>query len=145
MQKNIKKIIISSIFILVYVNLVPYVCRIWKGVDWATQYIPDKSHLVLGLLFFTCFASLPAVPLIVIFLFRKQIPITFIIAIIVTTALLSFWHHNYDLSSDAQAAIGLVFIPIAVVKFTVIIAGIIAVIELLLRKIITVINNKSDS
>jgi hypothetical protein len=129
-----KKAIIGSVGILVYVNLLPYACRIWRGLDWVAQYLPDEGHLVFGLLLFGGFASLPAIPLIVAFLLRKRIPITFVVSIIVATALLSFWHHNYDLASDAQAAIGLVFIPIFAAAITGGIAAITGVIEFLIGR-----------
>jgi hypothetical protein len=80
------------------------------------------------------FASLVAVPLVVTFLIRKWIPITFVVSIIVATVLLSFWHHNYDLASDAQAAIGLIFIPMFAATITGVVAAVIGVIEFLIRK-----------
>jgi len=129
-----KKTIIGSVALVVYVNLVPYACRIWRGLDWVAQYLPDEGHLISGLLFFGGFASLVAVPLIVTFLLRKKIPITFVASIIVATALLSFWHHNYDLASDAQAAIGLIFIPMYAAKITGVIAVIFGIIEFVIRK-----------
>jgi hypothetical protein len=62
-----KKSVIGSVIILVYVNLVPYVSRIWRGVEWVAQYLPDEDHRLSGLLFFGGFASLPAIPLMVAF------------------------------------------------------------------------------
>ena len=46
----------GSVALVVYVNLVPYACRIWRGPDWVAQYLPDEGHLVLGLLFFVIVA-----------------------------------------------------------------------------------------
>jgi hypothetical protein len=129
-----KKAIIGSVALVAYVNLVPYACRIWRGLDWVAQYLPDEGYLISGFLFFGGFASLVAIPLVVTFLLRKWIPITFAVSIIVATVLLSFWHHNYDLASDAQAAIGLIFIPMYVAKITGVVAAIIGVIEFLIRK-----------
>lgn len=120
--------------LVAYVNIVPYASRIWRGLDWVAQYLPGEGHLVDGLLFFGGFASLVAIPLVVTFLHRKWIPITFVVSMIVATALLSYWHHNYDLASDAQAAIGLVFIPIYVAMITGVVAGIIGAIEYLIRR-----------
>jgi len=102
-----KKSVIGSVIILVYVNLVPYVSRIWRGVEWVAQYLPDEDHRLSGLLFFGGFASLPAISLMVAFLLRKRIPVTLSVSIIVATAMLAYWHYDYDLRSDAQAAIGL--------------------------------------
>jgi hypothetical protein len=70
----------------------------------------------------------------VAFLLRKWIPITFFLSIIVATALLGFWHHNYDLASDAQAAIGLIIIPIIATMITSVVAGIIGIIEFFIRR-----------
>jgi len=130
-----KKTIISSFIIVAYVNIVPYACRLWRGLDWVAQYLPDnKDHLILGLIFVGIFASLPAIPLIGVFLLRKWIPVTCVLSIICATTLLCLWHHNYDLASDAQAAIGLVFIPIFATVLTSVGAGIIGTIEFLLRR-----------
>ena len=129
-----KKEIIGSVALLVYVNLVPYACRLWRGLDWVAQYLPDKGHLIFGLLFFGAFASLPAIPLIVTYLRRRRNPITFVVSVIVATILLSYWHHNYDLASDAQAAIGLVFIPIYASVITGVITNILGWIESFIRK-----------
>jgi heme/copper-type cytochrome/quinol oxidase subunit 2 len=77
---------------------------------------------------------LPAIPLIAAFLLRKWIPVAFFLSIIVATALLGFWHHNYDLASDAQAAIGLVIIPIMATMITSVVVGIIGIIEFFVRR-----------
>ena len=130
-----KKAIIGSAVILLYVNFIPYACRIWRGLDWVAQYLPDnKDHLISGLIFIGIFASLPAIPLIAAFLLRKWIPVAFFLSIIVATALLGFWHHNYDLASDAQAAIGLVIIPIMATMITSVVVGIIGIIEFFVRR-----------
>jgi len=130
-----KKAIIGSAVILLYVNFIPYACRIWRGLDWVAQYLPDnKDHLISGLIFIGIFASLPAIPLIAAFLLRKWIPVAFFLSIIVATALLGFWHHNYDLASDAQAAIGLIIIPIMATMITSVVAGIVGTIEFFVRR-----------
>jgi hypothetical protein len=134
-----KKTIIGSVIILAYVNLVPYACRLWRGLDWVAQYLPFPDEgpsliTLLGIIFFVAFASLPAIPLIAAFLLRKRIPVSFVSSIIVVTALLGFWHHDYDLASDAQAAIGLIFIPIYTTILTSVVAGIIGTIEFFVRR-----------
>ena len=89
---------------------------------------------------------MPAIPLIVTFLLRKRIPITFVVSIIVATTLLCFWHHDYDLASDAQAALALIFIPIYVAAITSVIAAVVAafvaVVKLLIRKMYDIANNE---
>jgi hypothetical protein len=128
------KAVVGSVVILAYVNLVPYVCRIWRGIEWVSQYLPDEGHRISGLIFFASFGSLPAIPLVSAFLLRKWIPVTLVVSIIVATALLVFWHHDYDLRSDAQAAIGLIFIPVYATLITAAVAGTIAVIEFMIRR-----------
>jgi hypothetical protein len=135
-----KKTIISSFIILAYVNIVPYACRLWRGLDWVAQYFPCSNNdpilmTLLWIIFFIAFASLPAIPLVVVFLLRKRIPVTFVLSIIFATTLLGYWHHDYDLASDAQAAIGLLFIPILATILTSVVAGIIGTIEFFVRRI----------
>ena len=126
--------VVGAIVLLFYVNLLPYACRLYRGAEWAAQYLPDKGHTLSGLLFFGGFASLPALPLIASFWLRKHLPFTFLTAGLVATVLLVAWHHNYDLAADAQAAIGLVFIPIYAALITGVAAGITAGAEWLIRK-----------
>lgn len=127
------KNIVGAIALLLYVNLLPYACRLYRGIDWAVQYFPDHAHFLSGMLFFGGFASLPALPLIAVFWLRKWLPATFAVACLVATGLLAAWHHNYDLAADAQAAIGLVFIPIYVALLTGLAAGITAVVESIIK------------
>ena len=90
--------------------------------------------MISGILFFGVFASLAAVPSIAAFLHFRARRVTFFISIIVATALLSFFHHDYDLSSDAQAAIGLIFIPWIVMIATGVITFIVGMIESKVQK-----------
>jgi len=129
-----KKDVAGSVVILAYVNLVPYVCRMWRGVEWVAQYLPNEGHRISGLVFFGAFASLPAIPLVSAFLLRQRLPVTLVVSIIVATALLVFWHHDYDLKTDAQAAIGLVVIPIYAAMITGAVAGFSGLIEFFIRR-----------
>ena len=140
-----KKAVIGSAIIVAYTNLVPYVCRMWRGAEWAAQYLPDEGHRLSGMLFFGAFATLPSIPLVAAFLLRKWIPVTFFVSIIVTTALLVFWHHDYDLASDAQAAIGLLVIPLYVTLITAIISGVIAGMEFLVRRKRKIVDSNTHS
>ena len=101
----------ASALILAYINLLPYLCRLHRGVDWAAQYLPDSDGSVPGLLFLHAFASLPAIPLILALWVGKRARWALAGSFLVATVLLVHWHHDYDLASDAQAAIGLLFIP----------------------------------
>lgn len=140
-----KKAILGSLIALAYVNLVPYACRMWRGVEWVAHYLPDEGHRLSGLFYFSSFASLPAVPLVVVLLLRKRLPVTFAVSILVATSLLVFWHHNYDIASDAQAAIGLIFIPVYATLITAVVSGFTAVIEFLIRRNRKIANNDVHS
>ena len=129
-----KKAILASVILIAYVNFAPYAFRMWQGVEWMAQYLPDEGHRLSELLFFVSFSSLPAIPLVVVFLLRKWLPVTFAMSIFVATSLLIFWHHNYDIASDAQAAIGLIFIPFYATLITAVVSGFTAVIEFLIRR-----------
>lgn len=126
--------LLGSAALIVYVNLVPYVCRMPRGVRWVKQYVPDEGHLVEGLLFIGAWASLPAIPLIVALVLRKRLPATYAICVTAATALLVYWHHDYDMAADAQAAIGLIFIPIYVLGLTTAVGAVSAVVELFVRR-----------
>jgi hypothetical protein len=121
--------VMGSMFLLAYVNLLPYACRMYRGLGWVAQYPPDEGHFAAGLLLFGSFASLSAIPLVAAFLLRKQLPATFFVSLVVTTGLLVFWHHGYDLAADAQAAIGLIFIPIYTAAITALATSAAAVVE----------------
>ena len=126
--------LIGSASLIVYVNLVPYLCRLPRGVRWVKQYLPDEDHLVEGVVFFGMWASLPAIPLIVLFVQRKRLPVTLAIGVAAATALLVYWHHDYDMAADAQAAIGLIFIPIYVLGLTTAVGAISAAVEWFVRR-----------
>jgi len=132
-----RKDLILSLGILAYVNILPYASRIGGGITSVAQYLPDKGHFIFGLFFMGFFASLPAIPLILGLSLRKRIPITFAVSVIMATLMLWFWHHDYDLVSDAQAAVGLVFIPIYVAVITIVILVILGLIEVGVRKGLT--------
>lgn len=134
-----KKTIISFLIIVAYVNLLPYACRLWRGLDWVAQYFPCSNEdpiliSLLWIIFFIALASPPAVPLIAAFLFRKWIPITFLLSIIVVTTLLGYAHYNNDLTSGSTAAISLVIIPVYVTVITSVVAGVIGIVEFLVRR-----------
>ncbi len=135
MNTTVTRNTVGALALVLYVNLLPYACRLYRGVEWATQYLPDWGHFLSWLLFFGGFASLPAIPLVALFWLRKQIPAAFSVAGLVATGLLVAWHHNYDLAADAQAAIGLIFIPVWVTLLTGLAAGLTAAAEIILRRV----------
>ena len=140
-----KTAIFGSLGILILVNVLPYACRLWHGLEWAGQYLPDGGQPWVGFLFFGAFATIPAIPLIAALFLRTWIPITFILSLITATAALSYFHHDYDLSADAQAALGLVVIPIfaaGIILGVFVIAGLI---ELLIRKLLASRSNADST
>lgn len=139
-----KKSVAGTLLIILYTIFIPYLSRIWKGFAWVKQYFPEHKHSFLGFLFFSAAASVAAVPVIAAFLLRRYIPISFIISFILTTVILVYWHHDYDLSSDAQAALGLLVIPFISAFITGIILAISGAIEFFRgKKIINSNQNKN--
>ena len=94
---------------LLYSNLLPYASRLPRGVDWTSQYWPDSA--ITTVITLVCFSA-PALPLIlgVYLLWKTWIP--FLFSLVATSWQLISWHHDFDLSGDAQAGINLwYFIP----------------------------------
>ena len=100
--------VLGVLGLILYVNALPYISRIWNK-ELFEQYVFDSAFAYL---FFGFIASLAVIPPIITFILRKWIPLTFVLSIIITTVVLSYFHHNFDLSSDPQAAIALLFIPV---------------------------------
>ncbi|MFC1453717.1 hypothetical protein ACFLQL_00905 [Verrucomicrobiota bacterium] len=126
-----------------YTILLPYLCRLYRGFDWAIQYLPIGlfNNLATELLFsipaallIAGFSVIAAVPMVLCFLFWKHVRVTFFISFAITTVLLIYFHHNYDVAADAQAAIGLIFIPIYTALITTAVSGVFGLIELLIRR-----------
>jgi hypothetical protein len=96
-----------------------------------TQYLPDSFG---GYLFIGAFNAIPAGPLILAWWLRGKLPVTWILSLLTATALLCWIHHDYDLSEDAQSAIGLVIFPFLVAVPTALVAVISGIVEALVRK-----------
>ncbi|MGY8770251.1 MAG: hypothetical protein ACKVH8_17685 [Pirellulales bacterium] len=109
--------IVLSVVVFIYMNLLPYLCRLPKGIEWAKQYLPDEGHLFPGLIFFHCFYSIPAVLLVVSIFTSKKYMIPFLSTFLTLTIVTVYFNHSYDLASDAQAAIGLIVFPIVAAFF----------------------------
>mgnify|MGYP003575664459 CR=1 FL=1 len=94
--------------IVIFGILLPYLVRIPGGSDWLNQYAGAGMS---GFLFFGAFNAIAwGAIFICTFLYKHKLSA-------IAPALFGFvplaWvHSTYDLSSDAQAAIGLIFIPI---------------------------------
>ena len=91
----------------------PFISRIPRGSAWVAQYLPDEGNFVSEAIFFGGFAVILAVVVFCSALLARAPYYLPVVASIMTTAiLLGLWHHDNDLTADAQAAISLVFIPI---------------------------------
>jgi len=136
-----KKTLIYGLF--AYTVLLPYLCRLYRGLDWTLQYLPigqfgnlftELIFAIPAVLFFGVFSALTAIPMILCIRYWQYVPVTFYICLVTTTGLLIYYHHDYDLAADAQAAVGLVFIPLYTVGITMAIAVLPCLIEVLIRK-----------
>ncbi len=115
----IKKKLIYSIIGFIYIMLLPYLCRLPKGIDWAMQYLNTESFLmfIFGFLFFSLFAAIPALLLVFSIIFSQKYCFPFIFTFLILSVLIIYYNYNYDLASDAQAALGLIFMPIYATGF----------------------------
>lgn len=103
-----------SVALFAWFNLLPYLGRfLWGGAKWAGEYVPGNSvsGVAIGILFFHFFHSLPVLPLVQ--RLQKDKPgVLWILIFIGVSALVGWSHASLDLRSDAQAAIGILFIPV---------------------------------
>lgn len=122
---------IILIITLVLAFLMPYLSRVpgmtTYGSDWLWSYIGGIS----GFLFFGAFNLISIVPLLVVGLFFifEKVRISFALTALVHLLATYYLHHDYDLAADAQAAIGLIFIPIIILVITLPVALVSSVIE----------------
>ena len=100
---------------------IPVLSRLPRGSDWVAQYLPDKGHFISGTLLFGAFAMIPAITVFFTALISKS-PLFFpvVISTLTTIIVLAYWHHNNDLTADAQAAISLIIIPIYATCFAIV-------------------------
>ena len=103
------------VLIVVWFIALPYLSRLPRGLDWVLSYLPDEGKLLFGLLFFAAFACLPAIVMIgalkSLAPFNPRLALLPFLVMSIATILA---HYDYDLSSDAQAAIWLVVAPVIV-------------------------------
>jgi hypothetical protein len=96
------------IAIVVVGILLPYLVRIPGGLSWLHQY---TNVGIAGFLFFGAFNAIAwGAILACTFLYKQKL--SAIAPVVFGFIPLAWVHSIYDLSSDAQAAIGLIFIPI---------------------------------
>jgi len=93
----------------------PYLSRLPYGLDWTLAYLPDDGKLLFGLAFFSAFNVLPAfVVRVGLTGSRTHSRASAAVPFLVMSAATAWAHHDYDLASDAQAAIWLVVAPVFV-------------------------------
>ena len=114
-----------SAAVLVWMNALPYLSRLPRGLDWVAQYWPDPGFEVVGLIFFHAFYSLPAIPLINSLREDGRPGFVWALALVLASTVSWLFHMDYDLAADAQAATGLVILPamIAGLAWVVLAAG----------------------
>lgn len=101
-----------SIVVLIWVNALPYLSRLPRGLDWAAQYLPDDGWLVFGLIFSHALFSAPAVPLIKSLRESERPGLFWGLALLAVTLFTWVFNKDFDLAADAQAATGLVIFPL---------------------------------
>ena len=121
----------GAALLLVWVLGLPYLCRLYKGLDWMLQYLPDSLG---GVLFFGAFNAVAVAPLLLAWFLRKRLPVTWYLTFAAVTGLICLLHHDYDLAADAQAAIALVIFPFFILVPGLAFAIVSAAIEWLVRK-----------
>ena len=105
----------KTALLILYFLLLPYLSRIGGGPGWVAQYLPDEAMLVPGLIFFAAFNAIPAITLIRLAPAWQGVNrLPALLSLAVMTLLTVVFHYDYDLASDAQAAIGLVVFPVLV-------------------------------
>jgi hypothetical protein len=106
---------LKAALLIVYFILLPFLSRIGGGPAWVAQYLPDEGMRVPGMMFFALFSAIPAIVLIRLApTWRGANRLPAILMLTVMTLLTVLFNYNYDLASDAQAAIGLVVFPLVV-------------------------------
>jgi hypothetical protein len=101
-----------SVAVLVWVNALPYLSRLPRGMNWVAQYLPDEGFTLVGLVFFHTLYSAPAIPLIGYLRKSEKPGLSWVLALLAVTALTWLFNKDYDLAADAQAATGLVIFPL---------------------------------
>ena len=106
----------ARITIVVLGVLLPFLARLPGGLEWLKQYTDGG---VEGVLFLSAFNAPVWLGLLALtFVYRR--PASLLIPCVLTFGFLAFAHFSMDLASDAQAAVGLVFIPVLAVPLLVV-------------------------
>ena len=103
-----------SVGVLIWLNALPYLGRLYKGWDWVAGILPDGSGFpfLLGLLFIHAMYSLPVIPFVRALKKSQRATLPWAIALGVVSAFIIFAFKDVDLCCDANAAVILVNIPV---------------------------------
>lgn len=106
----------ARVSIVVLGVLIPFLARLPRGVEWLKQYADGGAD---GILFISAFNAPVWLSLFALtFVYRR--PTSLLVPCVLAFGFLAWAHFSMDLASDAQAAIGLVFIPVLAVPFLVV-------------------------
>lgn len=110
----------ARISVVVIGILLPYLARIpgaiLYGPEWLTSYFGDPGHRLFATLFFGAFNAIAWGSVLLTTMTYRSPHATWFPAMF-GFGFLALVHGIYDLTSDAQAAIGLIFIPIYSLPF----------------------------
>jgi hypothetical protein len=113
-MKMSPKQIAWSVSVLIWLNALPYLSRLYKGWDWVAGILPDGSGFpfLLGLLFVHAIYSLPVIPFVRAMIRSHRPTLPWVIALGIVSVFIVFTFKDVDLCCDANAAITLVNIPL---------------------------------
>jgi len=98
----------ARIAIVLLAILLPYLARLPGGMAWLAQY---TNADVRGWLFLQAFNAIAWGSILAIsLLYRRPVPL--LVPALFGFSYLAWAHYSLDLAGDAQAAVGIVFIPI---------------------------------
>jgi hypothetical protein len=116
-QRGMSAIAVARIAVVAFGILLPYLARIpgmlARGPDWLTSYFGSGLG---AFVFFGAFNAINWGAILIGTLFFRTIPAV-VVAALIGFGLPAYAHATLDLASDAQAAIGLIFIPIYSLPF----------------------------
>ena len=124
-----KKINIARICVAIIGILLPYLARLPKGLEWLSQYLHSN---IFEFLFFQGFNALAWISIILASFFYKSV-YSILAPALAGFGYISWAHYTLDLTADAQAGLGIIFIPVYALGY-IVIGGIIGyLIDLYLR------------
>lgn len=98
----------ARVIVMLVGILLPYAARVPHGIGWLTQYTDNGIGAAL---FLSAFNAIAWGAIILVSLLYKRASSVWAPALL-GFGFLAFAHYSLDLAADAQAALGLVFIPI---------------------------------